>query len=439
MFFLSKLAICVPTYQRLNNIKNICANELPLFDDLGIDLYIIDSSIDDDTEKFVKSKQVKYKILFYIRFDKEIDSNTKVYKILQMAGEQIKCDYIWIRSDALFSHELLIRGLIGILNKNKYDFLVLNPHGRFLDNALEDVLEIDDRQILFENYTWILTMYGTAILSVKRMLSLVDWGYMTSRYLKDDCINYSHVCLFFEIINIIKQPKILVINTQFFFGSMPNQISSWIKETFYITLVIWPNAIKLLPDAYINKNKVIHTLLDIAFFRYRSLEFLKDIGILTPKLAYEYRNEIEEYTNISFDDVYAISEGEILHKEIREPLEYYPLIDFARKYERLVIYGCGKRAKRYAGYLLENGIDFEAFLVTKVHNNVDNVLDHPVLQAGQYKFTRDIGVIMGLKIEYQREVFSYMRAKNLLEQTFSYPVTFSELKSFLDKLEKFTL
>ena len=248
------------------------------------------------------------------------------------------------------------------------------------------------------------------------------------------CINYSHVCLYFELLCMIKQPKALVINTVAFYRYIYDKVSTWERETFHITLDVWPNAIYSLPDTYKNKDKVIRSLLDAGYYEYYNLENLASKGILTPTVVDQYREQIEKYTSVNIENMYAIANGEYLHNESNKMPDYGPLLQFAKKYKKLVIYGYGKRGKRYAKYLSENGIEFEAFLATCVDTDIE-VLNHQVIQADSYILTEETGIILGIKPGYQMEVYEFIKERGLVGRTFSHPSTFEDIQKFLSKLE----
>ena len=94
-----KLCICMPTCNRSACIDRTLSKELEILKRTGIDIWIYDSSNNDDTERLVSDYQHRgYQNLFYRRVNHEIHPNRKAYGIFKEA-EQTGYDYIWLIHD----------------------------------------------------------------------------------------------------------------------------------------------------------------------------------------------------------------------------------------------------------------------------------------------------------------------------------------------------
>lgn len=79
---MEKIAICVPTFNRPLVIRELILKCCRYFENLDYDLYIYDSSDNDETWSVCKNLRLNYKFK-YIHADRKIHSNEKVYKIYQ--------------------------------------------------------------------------------------------------------------------------------------------------------------------------------------------------------------------------------------------------------------------------------------------------------------------------------------------------------------------
>lgn len=87
----------------------------------------------------------KYSNLFYCRFSADNHSNEKVYRIFQMAGEEIDCDYLWVRSDVLLCDKFFLYSLMYYFEK-EYDFIFTITQGK----EYKQIIETHDKQLSLE-------------------------------------------------------------------------------------------------------------------------------------------------------------------------------------------------------------------------------------------------------------------------------------------------
>ena len=83
-----KLAICIPTYNRPEVIQELVEKIAPRYWQYGFDLYIYDSSENEQTEMVVQTWINKYTKLHYVKVDSKIHSNLKVYNIFKERSEE---------------------------------------------------------------------------------------------------------------------------------------------------------------------------------------------------------------------------------------------------------------------------------------------------------------------------------------------------------------
>ena len=125
------IALCIPTYERYDVLKDFFITCVQYYIESGIDIYIYDSSIGDDTRKLVFEWRRKYKAINYVSVDSEMHSNMKVYKILSGYGLNSKYDFIWVSGDAIQFSKYAINNLMDKIDL-KYDIIEMD--GRDYNN-----------------------------------------------------------------------------------------------------------------------------------------------------------------------------------------------------------------------------------------------------------------------------------------------------------------
>lgn len=434
---MKKLAICIPTYQQSEYINFFLDNELEAYKDSNIDVYIMDSSYDDSTYLIYQEyMQRGFPNIYYKRFPSDMHSNVKVYKIFQMAGKEIKCDYIWIRSDALKCSNELIEILPCIL---KNDIIITSYEGK----EPRDIWETKDLNLIFQKYTWKLCLYGAVILNVETMINGADWKYLEKKYLVDDKINFSHVCFYFEQALQIKDFNALIMDLpmQFYYGNGLKTRSGWHKDMFHIWLDVWPTAISALPDFYQNKMNVIRSFgKNTVYYRLWYLIMLREEKVLTRRIYTDYCNKFIKYSGVSplLLKKALLCENTNFSYEIKDRTA---LLKFARKYNKIYIYGCGKRAKRYYKYLKKAHINNVAFVVSTEEEAVKRkevMKGTEVYSIGAIKFKAGEGLALGVNPINQNQIIPLIIDKIDEDDIFLYPLDgiakYMEYFSFKKKL-----
>lgn len=433
-----KIGVCIPTYQKPELVADVLCNELALYHNLGFALYVFDSSIDDNTKNIVEQYQEKFDDLFYFRFPDSMHSNEKVYRIFQMASDHIiSCEYIWIRSDAMLCHKNFLRELVNYLD---YDIIVTASQGI----VKKGIRAVQNYQVFFEEYAWQLCLFGAVILNVNRMIRNADWLYLSSKYLVEQHINFSHVCFYFEQILKVKNCRILTIDLPeaLYHGNKKKIFSTWYSDFFDLWLVRWPDTINCLPSYYKNKIKAIR-LNGVCgkyngIYNFLYLRHLAKDNIFTIEVFRKYRDRLRKYSGIDENYFKAIV-GLVPLPDDEEYLteEYNKLSEFVCKFPSIVIYGCGRRASRYVRYFIHKNIDFEKFIVTERERNVHSFMGHEVVSRDDYEFTGRTGVVLALHPEYQIEVMPFFKKHHMMDNLFVWPIQeYTYYFSFLEALKK---
>lgn len=432
-----KLAVCIPTYNRPEVIEEFIQTCARQYLQHQFDIFIYDSSEDIQTEEVVKEYKKQFSNLYYTKVAPEIHSNMKVYNIFREFGHSLKYDYLWVCSDSIrWSQEVL--NSVDTYTKKKYDIIIPN----YRDTEKIGDKEYCDKNSLFLDCAWHMTLYGATILNVSTMLSDVNWESLTEKYAVPECINHSHVAFYFEKINCMNKWKAIHLSfpTSVLTASGLKEYSGWRSETFYVWCHCWPAMINKLPDCYQNKEKVImksgiysETLL------YSNLRNLRKDGIFNLKIYLRYKKEWRYVTSVSElslvllavvpSTIVKYSVKGSLRVQIKKVILKKKIKKFCRKFDRIYIYGAGIKARRYTKYLNEMGIPFEGYLVSGPPNNIAG-FDHHKVQT----FCMDIlygcsaGILLALNekntVEVLKSVLKFVDKKKIFTD-FSSKILFS--------------
>ena len=92
---MKQLAICVPIYNQPEMLREMFVRCLSNYEDFGIDIYIYDSSSDNETENVIREYRADYRNLYYKHLSADICSNIKVLEAYQEIIEAKKYEYLW--------------------------------------------------------------------------------------------------------------------------------------------------------------------------------------------------------------------------------------------------------------------------------------------------------------------------------------------------------
>lgn len=409
-----KLAVCIPTYHRSEVIEEFIEIYINWYVENKVDIFIYDSSKDEKTELVVKRWLPEYPNLFYVRIDSSIHSNMKVYNIFKEFGYSLQYEYLWVCSDS-------IRWTRRVLDKIKdsieqgYDIII--PNYRDVENIGDR--EYQDANTLFIDCAWHMTLYGATILKISTMLKEVDWEILEERYAVPECINHSHVAYYFEKLNKMQNWKALHIScsNSDLIASELKKYPGWQKDTFYVWCYCWPAMINKLPDSYKNKKKVIKKSgVNSSILSYSNFIVLRKENILNKEIYDSYKRKWRDLTNVPRMVIWLLTiipskyvtymDGNMAYKQlIKEVLLKREIKRFCRRFNKIYIYGAGRKAKRYTCYLEEMGLKFEGYIVSSLEDNDSTMYNHKIfLFRRELLDDKNIGILIALNKENTKEV-----------------------------------
>lgn len=416
----NSLCLCITTYKRWEVIKDFlerCASD---YLDAGIDIYIFDSSDDNETKHVLNKWENENKDrVYYIRMPSELHANMKVYKIWQFYGMAKQYDFIWMSGDALQLSKHAIETIIENL-KSDYDMIELDVFDR---REIGYRLYTQPNELFIEN-AWKMTLFGTVILNTQTFLSDVDWNYYETKYSQPRLINYSHVSFYFNRAAELKDFQ--CIRLPLFketTGSKYKKESGWKRDTFSVICEGWVTTIKELPSVYSNKKAVIMDLGPNSILRnkYSFLNLKKD-GIYNAHVFWKYFWTWKAVCNVKYRDLLIIALTNKKNEKMIQKLENfklsYKIYIFKRKYRCLYLYGAGFVGERYGKYLSQNGIEYEGYVVTKASDGRKILNDHKIIEIEELKKNDDVGIVVAVSERLSGEVINQLKERGYKNQIY---------------------
>lgn len=163
----NSLSIVIPTYNRVDILKENIEIMFPKIKEFNLGIYISDDSNNDDTEKMIKSLslQFDYPYFFYERNMPPLGHDENCISILQKA----KSKFVWYLGDSIIIPLNVFDEVISIISKNgdDVDFICLNLLNRY--NYQTGV--VSDVHDFIVDSTWHMTLTGATIYNHK----VVEW------------------------------------------------------------------------------------------------------------------------------------------------------------------------------------------------------------------------------------------------------------------------
>lgn len=399
-----KLAVCIPTFERSLVINDFLYRCVKLYISKGIDVYIYDSSVNNDTysvcDEWITSNPSYKNNFFYQRVDSSIHANAKVYEIFQGEGLKYTYDFIWVCGDAIQVQEWQLETILKHLDY-KYDIIQVNS----TDVENIGIKEYTDYDECVKDCVWQMTLFGAVILNRKKMLADVDWDYFERKYLTPQYINYSHVSFYLGELYRNGNFCVLHLGIDDLKYSAYKLKSGWVKDTIFIMFDSWYNTIKDLPCGDEAKENAMKKLP-----LYSVLKSDKDFLKLKAGGAYnfkdyrKYRNRLETVCNIDRRRLFwiAVCPKFIVNIQLRRTFIHRFILKrkighFFKRYSDIYIYGAGYYGALYGQYCYDNNIEFRAYCVKSGNGNYKKYYNHPVIELEQLQDKKEaVGIVIAL-------------------------------------------
>ena len=385
------VALCIPTCERSEWISDFLENYALHYIEAGIDIYYYDGSESTKTEEVVCNYPQKEHI-YYIKRPPE----WLPLMIFQKHGLKKEYDFIWLCNDAI----QLKKDAIDILMTNlsvAYDIVEVNgtgygPGTKIFRNCNE----------YMQQCAWHTTLYGSILLNTHTMLDKVNWNKYKELFTLE-WRPYRHVTFYFSRILELKQfcALHLAMDPQIVRGSRYKKTPGWIHQSLQVHFEHWVTTVEELPDYYSGKDKAIKQIGNFGLMTGRALCYLRMDRDYSLKEYIRYKNDWGKITEIPSHRLFilALTPGKVVKKllecKIRKSRELKKLHKFYSFFHKIVIFGIGESAFRYAQYFEQQGMVFEGFCAQRSHGKKE-YLGYPIFNIDDVAQMESAGMIVAL-------------------------------------------
>lgn len=257
----SQIAFCIATYRHADIINEVFGIYAELYKKYGIDIYVYDSSEDDDTARVVKEYQnLGCDNIFYIRIDPKDNVDEKLIKIFSGYGLNKEYQYIWPVKDRTIISEVAIQNILLEVEKN-FDAIMLGwyKYPGIWECGGEKREIYNDADLFFDAWGWLASSLDVTLFSYNSLLKNIDWKNFKEKYFFDNHNGFDHYTVLFDRLANLKKVNVRVLSGEGIFIQNPKQTgSSWEEQVFHVWPVCFAQVTRAFPDCYnAYKEKVI--------------------------------------------------------------------------------------------------------------------------------------------------------------------------------------
>lgn len=296
-----KLCILIPTMNRPNCMDELLRAAIPCVNKTGVDVYVYDTSSNDDTKQLVeKYNHEAHGHFLYYKYDNYPDRTTDLKVIRAFRELEDKYEYVWLSGDGCI---LKITEMLKLIQENlnqEYDVI----HFTGEDELGKPAVEVYDcPEKLFADHGSFMTYYSATILS-GAFIKQIHWEKIGEEYRNSGFLFWKGI---FEGLAEGNHKMAVVHRRHLMVNPYKKGNSSYGPGKFLRFWVRnWTKVVKSLPpcyDAY--KEKVaIEVGVKQQFYKMDNLVRLRRTGNLNKELFDEYKDEFAEVTNVSLRKIY---------------------------------------------------------------------------------------------------------------------------------------
>ena len=296
-----ELCILIPTMNRANCIEELLKESIPCVNKTGVDIYIYDTSSNDDTKKLVeKYNQAACEHFFYYKHENYPDRTTDLKVINAFRELEDQYRYVWLSGDGCI---LKITEMLDLIKHYlNQDYAVIHFTGE--DETNKSVIEEYNRpEELFGDYAPFMTYYSATILS-SEFIKQIYWEELGKEYRNSGFLFWKGI---FEGLADGKHKMAVVHRRHLIVNPYKNGNSSFGPGKFLRFWVRdWPKVVSALPACYDGyKEKVCIGLGERQkFYQMENLIKLRRTGNLDKALFEQYKDDFAKATNVSLKKIY---------------------------------------------------------------------------------------------------------------------------------------
>lgn len=429
---MKRVALCIPTYERYDCIKDLLDNCGSYYLDYGIDIYLFDSSRTDAVEKFTAQEKSKYTDrLHYIKVPSELHTAEKTFEIYEGKGYPLdRYDYLWICSDAL---QFTKSAMEKIANAWKEDFDVIAVDPRDYDKI--GSRSYLDANTFFGDCGWGMSLLGASILNVRSVLQGMAWE-GKEQYLREKIIDFAHLSFIFH--RILELPDFtgfhVSLEDREYRSSVYKKASGWYRLMFYIICESWVYTIESLPNVYSAKEKAIFRGGSLSLGTVRRFRELRMEGIFDLRVFGKYFSTWNKVCPIKKSRLLtiAVTPKAWLRRQYEANkdnlLQIFHM--FKKKHQKVFIYGAGRVGTVYAMYFEQEHITFDGFCVSHMQEGKTSFLGYSLYGIDSIDVSSETGMIVALQEENARDVLKVLEERDFAEEHVFYSQDFYKMISF---------
>lgn len=308
---MSRLAICVPTYNHPDVVEQIISYSASYLKNNGVDIYYYDSSTGNETKQIIDGIRNKgFDNVYRIDVSPELNFGQKVDLIFSGYGLTKEYDYIWPVKDRIIHIEYTIRLVLDRLYRTpEADVVVVLVSGDLFGGFY---IDIDSPAELYRMFGKQTTSIGTVIYNRSSMLGDYKYGesFSAPKYRND----FWHYDFLYKKLAGTENPVISIISKK---GAVTAESSAaeesgWRSNLWQIWIEEWIQLNYGLPDIYsADKLLVIKdtTSIDEIFGSVKTLEKLHSDGLLTKDIYMKYKDMWGFVTTVPQSEIEKIANG----------------------------------------------------------------------------------------------------------------------------------
>jgi len=282
----SLLSVCIPTYNRDYLIQECLVKLCPVAYENNVQVHISDNASSDDTENIIKKFMRQYENVFYYKHDENMGADRNIEFVLK----QPKTKYRWLLGDGYFISDDNIKKILRDLNRDEFDFYVVNATIRTL--SLDERIYTDKDKLLSE-LGWHMTLLGCTIYNAS-FLHLVNYKKYYNSYFIQTGIIFEYCA---SVLFKLKFNPNIIINL-----IVCEKKNHWLHRAFEIFCKKWYMFVVSLPFTYSDKAKkecIVNHNKNTNFFSMRNILYWRSLNYFNMKTILKYKFYIYQSTSLS--------------------------------------------------------------------------------------------------------------------------------------------
>lgn len=303
-----KIAWCIPTYNRPIEVNTVLEKMLPILAKYSIDLYVYDSSANDETENIAKTYK-SYNNFSYIKLPSDTKVVEKEKMIFTGYKQKVNYDYVWLVKDHVICDDELIKNIIKAANDDPDAIFLRLLETLHTINLTKD--HYSDPVSLYHDWGWLITSWDSLILSRKRILDNIDWDEIITKYAVNGDISFILVILLFDTLAEKQHCSVPVISAQKNFFNIPQNKN--VKGTFNIWGFEWYHTNNNLPEIYNDEKEfVIKSATSLPWILGNNIRLmeLQQSGALTDQDLECVKDIWDKISDVPWQEVCEIQKGD---------------------------------------------------------------------------------------------------------------------------------